>query len=45
MPPSLSSVTPGMSRLRGYAASIRRKPFHMAVAAPEVSTGRMRSFW
>ena len=29
----------------GYAASTRRKPFQSAVAAPEVSTGRIRSFW
>jgi len=29
-------------RRKTYAASIRRKPFHIAVAAPEVSTGRMR---
>ena len=28
-----------------YAASMRRKPFHTAVAAPEVSTGMMRSSW
>ena len=28
-----------------YAASMRLKPFHMAVAAPEVSTGRMRVSW
>src|SRR3979490_2424627 len=28
-----------------YAASTRRKPFHIAVAAPEVSTGRMRVSW
>jgi hypothetical protein len=27
---------------RNYAASMRRKPFHIAVAAPEVSTGKMR---
>jgi hypothetical protein len=27
---------------KAYAASMRRKPFHIAVAAPEVSTGRMR---
>ena len=26
----------------GYAASTRLKPFHIAVAAPEVSTGKMR---
>jgi hypothetical protein len=25
-----------------HAASMRRKPFHIAVAAPEVSTGKMR---
>jgi hypothetical protein len=25
-----------------YAASMRRKPFHIAVAAPEVSTGKIR---
>ena len=28
-----------------YAASMRRKPFHIAVAAPEVRTGRMRASW
>ena len=28
-----------------YAASTRRKPFHIAVAAPEVRTGRMRASW
>jgi hypothetical protein len=28
-----------------YAASMRLNPFHIAVAAPEVSTGKMRSFW
>ncbi|SCB54439.1 hypothetical protein GA0061098_102676 [Bradyrhizobium shewense] len=28
-----------------YAAAIRRKPFHIAVAAPEVSTGRIRASW
>ena len=26
-----------------YAASMRRKPFHTAVAAPEVNTGIMRA--
>jgi hypothetical protein len=26
-----------------YAASTRRKPFHIAVAAPEVKTGRIRT--
>ncbi len=39
---------PETQRVRGddqvaYAASMRRKPFHIAVAAPEVSTGRMRA--
>jgi hypothetical protein len=29
----------------GYAASTRRKPFHIAVAAPEVSAGRKRTSW
>jgi hypothetical protein len=28
---------------QSYAASTRRKPFHIAVAAPEVSTGRIRA--
>jgi hypothetical protein len=32
----------GHARL-DHAASTRRKPFHIAVAAPEVSTGRSRS--
>src|SRR5262245_37493733 len=32
-------------REEGHAASMRRKPFHTAVAAPEVSTGRIRSSW
>jgi hypothetical protein len=27
--------------LTGYAASMRLNPFHIAVAAPEVSTGRI----
>ena len=43
-------VRPAACRLAGFetaaarrAASIRRKPFHTAVAAPEVKTGRMRS--
>jgi hypothetical protein len=30
---------------RNHAASTRRKPFHIAVAAPEVSTGSSRSSW
>jgi len=28
---------------QNYAASTRRKPFHIAVAAPEVKTGRIRT--
>jgi hypothetical protein len=28
-----------------YAASTRLKPFHIAVAAPEVNTGRKRTSW
>ncbi|MHC2255871.1 hypothetical protein ACVILK_005563 [Bradyrhizobium embrapense] len=28
-----------------YAASMRRKPFHTAVAAPDVSTGKSRASW
>jgi hypothetical protein len=32
----------GLSADASHAASTRRKPFHIAVAAPEVKTGRMR---
>jgi hypothetical protein len=28
--------------IEDYVASVRRKPFHTAVAAPEVRTGRIR---
>jgi hypothetical protein len=30
-------------QFRRYVASTRRNPFHMAVAAPDVSTGRTRA--
>ncbi|MET4116850.1 hypothetical protein ABIB85_003227 [Bradyrhizobium sp. JR1.5] len=33
------------AEIRNYAAAILRKPFHIAVAAPEVSTGRIRVSW
>jgi hypothetical protein len=49
LPSERECAHPGMTaeyaELIHYAASMRRKPFHTAVAAPEVSTGRMRASW
>jgi len=39
--PGLRFAPSGL-QLATHAASMRRKPFHIAVAAPEVSTGKMR---
>src|SRR5262245_12628697 len=36
-PPGFASLHPGYE-IADYAASMRRKPFHIAVAAPEVRT-------
>ncbi|SDO41352.1 hypothetical protein SAMN05444050_4076 [Afipia sp. GAS231] len=36
---------PAFAGTTAYAASMRRKPFHIAVAVPEVRTGRMRTSW
>lgn len=36
----LPNLLPQGGGNKSYAAATRRKPFHIAVAAPEVSTGR-----
>jgi|GEM_PF-3601777 len=43
--PSRIALRSIRATVESYAASMRRKPFHMAVAVPEVSTGRMRVSW